>query len=338
MRSGDEKLVQARLESLRAISPATDEAWSATVQRASGPIGIPMPAPSGRSHRGRWLAAAAVAAVAGGAAVVMASGGSSPEPLRTGASTTTTATSVVPEGLLKGTVTVSEAVGDVPRICVSDDWVGGSACSGPEISGWSWNRAGGSTTGADGERTGRYEVTGRLQGDVFTLETAAIATGGTELDATSPAPCTAQVTDAERTRQSDFDAMLTAAKALPDYAGEWYSRDDGAPAMPFDPASGTETIAVAADPESVRPQLEALWGGKLCIVEAERSLAELQAVLDRVEPFAVDHGLEIVSVVVDQEANTVQATVVVSGPQAQQDADAAFGPGAVTVAGLLSPM
>jgi hypothetical protein len=336
MTTDDEQLVRDRLGELRNIATPTDEIWSTISGRASKPQLASEPF---EHHRGRWLAAAAVLLMlAGSAAALSTRDGSDPEPLRTAngkAATSTTA--VAATGELTGTVEVTQQAGGPVRICSSPLFTSGSECSGPEVTGWTWEAVGGGTAGPGGERTGSYTITGHFEGDRFVLTSASLPEHGSDLEAAIPAPCTARATDLTTNNQGAFDAMLATASSLPGYAGEWFSRDPGAPTSPFDPAAGTETVAVAGDAEATRSQLEAIWGGRLCVVAIRSSLSELMSVQERLDAFAQANSIDMTGISIDPVANVVQVGVLVASDQAQAAADAEFGPGLVSIVGRLAP-
>lgn len=256
-----------------------------------------------------------------------------------------------PGTVYTATGTVLEAADGVPQLCT-----GGVAeslppqCSGVELVGWSWSDANGAES-AGGTTWGEYTVTGTYDGERLTLTEPPTppadepAPGADDrLDTPCPEPEGGWHPIEPRTTTSDrMYAALDHAAAQPEYAGSWLDRSMN-PVADDEPDTIAEEEAMS-DPAKLvlnvrftdrldehEEGLREMWGGALCVSDAERTEAELldvQAELQG-EPGVVGSG-------VDTLTGTVSVQVVVDdGVQARLDEE--YGEGVVQVSAVLQPV
>jgi hypothetical protein len=138
------------------------------------------------------------------------------------------------------------------------------------------------------------------------------------------------IADPAKTDESDFAAATGRARELDTYAGVWTEYIDqeelegeGHPST--DPANVIVVAAYTSDPAAHEAELRELWGGGLCLVEAEHTYEELHEVRDAL----VDEFPAINNPVVDQPENVVSAMIPEITPELRAAIDERFGEGIV---------
>lgn len=245
--------------------------------------------------------------------------------------------------------TVLESPGHGPQLCL-----GGVAesyppqCGGPDIVGWDWADVEGEES-ASGTTWGTYHVVGTYADGVFTLTEPARTPSDDARrgDVDFTAPCAAPeggwaVVDPPTATMDAQSAAMEHAAGQPDYAGSWVDQSIN-PAMADgfgpddemlanDPTKLVLVVLFTGDLERHERDLRAIWGGALCVAQAERSEAELDAIqqeIGEVEGFmwsgrtTVDNNVEL-GVVIDD------------GIQAEMDER--YGEGVVVVVPELRPV
>ena len=95
-------------------------------------------------------------------------------------------------------------------------------------------------------------------------------------------------------------------------------------------------LRFTGDPADWETQIREIWGGPLCVLEAERTMTELteiQATIDRELPYPA-----VVSTSQSPTNNAVLVEALFADPELQRDFDQRFGVGAVIVYGWLRPV
>lgn len=262
-----------------------------------------------------------------------------------------------PSGSLAGTLyeataTVLQAPGDVPRLChnVMDSYP--PQCHGPELVGWDWDAV--DAESANGTTWGEYHVVGTWDGERFTLvEPAqpadpALSHAAAEPDFSSACPEPAggwrPVDPAKATFEAQEAALARAAEA-PDYAGAWLDqsyldelavdRDDPAAMeeVANDPTRAVLNLAFTGDLAEREQWIREVWGGPLCLSQAERTLQELFDIQRRVHEDLPD----VFTSGVDETRNVVTVTVMVVTPELQREVEQRYGE-AVVLDGWLKPV
>jgi hypothetical protein len=223
-------------------------------------------------------------------------------------------------------------------------------CSGATLVGWDWAEAPTAET-VNGVTWGRFHVVGtyadarnsftvtkrpalpvpsqpQSRAGEFTTPCATPAGGWRNLD---PAKVTL----------AGFQAMTTAARSQPDFSGLWLDNSTPVDGRVVGITNQVVTIAFTGRLDRHRAEIENLWGGPVCIVQFERSRAELDAILRTVlGPLSRELGLRIVGVgAVDEVTNTITPLDVMLAPSsAQRTLDRRFGVGVVRLHQVLTPL
>jgi hypothetical protein len=124
----------------------------------------------------------------------------------------------------------------------------------------------------------------------------------------------------------DQSAMGDAAQASPDFVTMWMDRSQAVP---------VQNIAFTGPPEQHRAELEAIWGGALCLVQVERSMAELESIQSSLTTESLQKlGLEFVGSHIDELRSRVGLSVLIADRGAQRRVDHEFGKGVVEVSSV----
>ncbi|HLV57263.1 MAG TPA: hypothetical protein VKY81_00055 [Natronosporangium sp.] len=255
--------------------------------------------------------------------------------------------------LYEATATVLQAPGDVPRLChiVMDSYP--PQCGGPEVVGWDWEAV--DAESASGTTWGEYHVVGTWDGERFTLVEPAqpadpdLSRHAAAPDFSSPCPEPAggwrPVDPAKATFEAQEAALARAAQA-PDYAGAWIDQSylDGIDIGDDDPAAMEEVandptrfvlnLAFTGDLGERERWIREVWGGALCLSQAERTLLELYDIQQRVHEDLPD----VLASGVDERRNVVTVTVMVVTPQLRREVEQRYGAEAVILDGWLTPV
>lgn len=241
--------------------------------------------------------------------------------------------------------TVLESPEHGPELCLSG--VAESyppQCGGVPIEGWDWEQAEGEES-ANGTTWGSFHVVGTYDGETFTLTEppGPIQQPSGEGVEQSTSPCPEpeggwQVRDPARATQDELEPSMTYANAQPDKAAVWLTwlvdpSTEGEEAA-LRPGSVVLNVAFTGDLERHEAELEQTWGGPLCVVAFERSLAELEEITAEVAELLGDRLLQYGP---DEVENRVMAHVVAVEPGDQEALDERFGEGVVHLTGALRP-
>lgn len=238
-----------------------------------------------------------LAIAVGAVGAVLLAGCGSPTPAGAPTSTSTTVARSWPaaDGAreYETWATVLETADKQPTLCL-----GGimdslpPQCGGPSITNWDWDAVP-PPSRRSGVRWAEYHVRGTYADGRFTLtETPEPGRPGEswwpDPDGDTPTtPCPEPeggwvATDPAKT--DDEHALIAAAKAQPDFGGIWLDdlqppSDDGYQ----DLSKVVFTVTFTGDLDRHRAELQAVWGGPLCVWRAELPKAELDAAVARIE-------------------------------------------------------
>lgn len=252
-----------------------------------------------------------------------------------------------PEGPVLGIGTVLDAAGEErgPELCLGA--VAESLppqCEGPPLTEWSWDQVPDTYESNAGVRWGTYAVTGIFDGVGFSLtekpQTLALYDAPAPESGDRPATsCTAPeggwaVIDRDRISFADQDAAIAEAIQLPGYAGSFLTRLKSAADTTREPENPSQTVLnvlVTEDVDGARARLEAIWGGPLCVAEAERTEQELLKIQDDL--------IELPGLLrVGAHLTRVEARVVWDDGTLQEWADATYGDDLVVIESALEPV
>jgi hypothetical protein len=97
-----------------------------------------------------------------------------------------------------------------------------------------------------------------------------------------------------------------------------------------------QNVAFTGPVEPHRAQLEAIWGGPICVLQFEHGKGELDATQAALTKDSVqDLGLEYVGSFVDEPRNRVELIVIVTDRAAQRRVDRQLGEGVVKLRSVL---
>lgn len=234
-----------------------------------------------------------------------------------------------------------------PELCAGA--VGASwppQCGGPPIVNWDWEKQGQGAYQTSGRiRWGSFWLAGTFDGTSFTVtETIPAALYDAVADFDEPdfgSPCREpeggwRVLDPSKTTEDSMDAVFATAGRLPGYANAWMdqsrNRADGErhPERMNDPALTTVNVQVTGDVEVAERALRRVWGGALCITQAEHSDAELRRIQRRLNKLP---GMLSSS----SGRDRVEVTVLYDDGSLQRWADATYGKGLVILSSALRP-
>ncbi|PZG23714.1 hypothetical protein C1J01_00375 [Nonomuraea aridisoli] len=153
--------------------------------------------------------------------------------------------------------------------------------------------------------------------------------------------------DPAKATQEAMTAALARAERLPGYAGGWLDQsylDDIDGYEPDDPRSAERhandplrlvlNLRFTGDPATREPEIREVWGGALCLSQAEHTAAELRTLQEKVQEELTD----AYSVSADERAGHVRAGVWAATPELRRHVDATYGKGMVVLDGLLQPV
>lgn len=232
-------------------------------------------------------------------------------------------------------------------------------CSGPVLVGWDWSAHSGEYEDVSGVRWGEFIVQGRydpLAGEFTPTDVVAgagyVSPSAQEHDVTTP--CAEpeggwEIRDAATTTAETMRATFERAAALDGYSSAWMdqSPNPGSSAEPGtdapdeeweramnDPLLSIINVRVTGDRGAAVTALQAVWGGMLCVSEAERTEAELLKITD--ELFGSTPGILYGGPDGNQDA--VAIAVTWDDGALQRQLDDRYGGGVVRVASALVPL
>jgi hypothetical protein len=240
---------------------------------------------------------------------------------------TTTGTASAPEPVEEQRYTVNTTVLESPdhgpQLCLGPVELSlPPQCGGPDVIGFDWADVDDEES-ANGTTWGSYGLTGTWDGERFTLTERPGPHGsvpseeGPPASAEFPTPCEAPDggwadTDPARAGEQHWNAATNYATAQPDVAGIWLDRHAAMRNERPDPNDGVLNVSFTGDLAVHEAELRRLYGGPLCVSSAERPLAELQALQQKVHDElgralftssadAIDGVVEITVTLVDDE-------------------------------------
>lgn len=255
---------------------------------------------------------------------------------------TTTGGGVPDDTVYETTATVLESPDHGPQLCL-----GGVAesyppqCGGPDIVGWDWSTV--QAESASGTTWGTYSLTGTWDGETFTVtgpvgEPEPYDDGGATDFST---PCEEPeggwtVVDEATADDAGLAAAQEYAQGQPDFGGLWVDQSINPASGELgmnDPTKLILNVKFTGDLERHEAELRDRFGGPLCVVETDRTEAELRRLQDDLYE---ELGAHFASV--DIVRGVVEFGVVVADPTLQAELDDAHGAGVVELIGSLRPV
>jgi hypothetical protein len=244
-----------------------------------------------------------------------------------------------------GSGTVLEGPDQAPQLCL-----GGvlesypPQCGGIELVGWDWDAVEGEESAA-GTTWGTWSVTGTWNGSRLTMTEPPAppeAPAADPPDLSSPCDPPPGGWEAGEPPAGDdggWEAALAHARAQPGFAGAWVTplgepgTDAGEPATREEPVPHVLNVHFTDDLERHEAALRERWDGPLCVVGAERTLAELQAVQQELH-----EELDALTSSVDEVRGVVEVTVRVEEPGTREALAVRYGEDVVRLSAELRPV
>lgn len=223
-------------------------------------------------------------------------------------------------------------------------------CGGPVLVGWDWTDWDRLYEDVSGVRWGEFIVTGTYDPDAGQFTPTEVQPGegyeypdATEPDFSSPCPEPAggwRVIDETMTTLDTMNATVALAAELDGYATLWMDQSPNPVTDPYnevamnDPMLTIVNVAVTGDIDAAESQLRRVWGGMLCVSQAQRTEAERLAIVNEVMSetegilVAGPGGIE----------NVVEVLVIFDDGTLQRSLDDRYGVGVVRVSSALTPV
>jgi hypothetical protein len=220
-------------------------------------------------------------------------------------------------------------------------------CDGIPLIGWDWDAVEGEEA-AQGASWGSFTVTGTYDGMTFTVTDAGppqpfphsgpVGTPCPEPDggwaSAEASPDLSMATD------DDMLAAMHGAEAEPDFSGFWIDYvEEPVGEEVVEPGGIIANVAFTGDVDRHVTEIRQTWGGPLCVVEFERTYAELRRIQDEFAAEIGDElGLQTTWSSGDVTRNRVEIGVVVATQEARRAVDERYGEGAVQLIPALRPV
>lgn len=233
------------------------------------------------------------------------------------------------DGRLVGRGTVLDD-GSGPELCFSVAESYPPQCGGIELTNWRWPERG--VERASGTTWGDFAVVGTYDGSRFRVEKTvepAFPPGPDDELPGSPCPEPTggwRAPDPARATHETQERAIRLAQRRPGYADLWVDEQGSY----GDPLRTVLNVTFTEDVAGAEQALREVWGGPLCVSEAERTHAEL---------VAVQHQLEKTPGFIGSGAGFghVDLTVVHDDGSLQRELDRRYGTGLVRVGSALKP-
>jgi hypothetical protein len=245
----------------------------------------------------------------------------------------------------EGNVFVLDEPDREPRVCfgaVADSLP--PQCRGNPILGWDWSVVEGEES-ASNTTWGFFHVVGTYDGRTFDVrEAGPPTTEGSDrdpIDTPCPEP-DGGWTSPDLSKASDHDlvALMRAVEEDPDFAGIWIDYlEESTGEVVAEPGGIIANVAFTGDVETHADMIRTIWGGPLCLLQHERTYAELRAIQRELSGGAAGElGLEVLGSGVSQHDNVVEVGVVVADPSVVAAVEERYGAGAVLLVPALVPV
>jgi hypothetical protein len=243
-------------------------------------------------------------------------------------------------------------------------------CQGLAVLGWDWGAVRGEERFPGGVISGTYRVVGTYEAGSFADADPATSIAGQELpdagdaagrftltspvgppldhasdpgipnpDLRSPCPVPAGgwgVVDPAKASGEAQTAAREYATAQPDYGGGWIDHSPDPTFVPGQAEDTSKTVLNATftgDLPRHEREMRVRWGGPLCVSEATRTYADLQATVQK-----VINEVGVLWSAPNEVAGHVEIGVMADGGSLQQRLDREYGPGTVVVRSVLHPL
>lgn len=217
-------------------------------------------------------------------------------------------------------------------------------CGDVPITNWAWDAVEGEERRA-GTTWGTYAVVGTFDGTSFTVEAVGDPEPEQDPGLESETPCPEPeggwvASDPGRTSQGDLDRAVSTARGEPDFAGVWVDYPNRNPPISEEDTDGLVlNAAFTGDLERHERELRQRWGGPLCLVRFDRTLAELSRIQNELTgDVGEDLGLHVLAASSYEFENVVEIEVVVIDEATREALDDRYGKGVVRALSALRPV
>jgi hypothetical protein len=194
--------------------------------------------------------------------------------------------------------TVLESPDHGPQLCAAVAESYPPQCGGPDIVGWDWADVDGEES-ANGTTWGSYRVVGTWDGERLTLTEPPAepreGPRGPEPDFSTPCPTADggwSIDDPDTASEAGRGAASNHANEQPDLGSIWLdSGAELADVLPDVPEQAVLNVSFTGDLDRHERDLRALYGGPLCVSQAERSQGELVRLQQEVHEALGDDAL-----------------------------------------------
>lgn len=260
-------------------------------------------------------------------------------------------TSVGGDQRYTATATVLESPDHGPQLCLGG--VNESLppqCGGLDITNWEWSDV--DSESASGTTWGTYTVVGTYDGTAFTLTDPAqppSSVPNTEPPSDFGTPCAAPdggwaVVDEATATDDAMNAAIGYANEQSDFAGVWLDQsineelaeasDDEIEGIANDPTRLVLNVAFTGNTEQHEAALREIWGGALCVVQADHTEDDLRAIQQELH----EEYDGLLGSGVDTQAGRVTVSVIADDGSLQAELDDRYGEGVIVVSSALQPV
>lgn len=214
-------------------------------------------------------------------------------------------------------------------------------CGGMRIDGWDWDGVSGEES-AGGAVWGDFEITGRYDGETFTVIKAGLPRDPPADDDPITSACPEpsggwDVPDSERTSEVDRDRAIRAAHRQADFAGAWIDYV-GAPDEFVADADIVLNVAFTGELGRHEEEIRAHWGGPLCVTVHEHTRRRLREIQNDLGAAAEEIGVQVLWSSISETGNFVEIGVVVADAETREKIDERYGAGTVEMSAQLRPV
>ncbi|NRQ35237.1 hypothetical protein HII36_25920 [Nonomuraea sp. NN258] len=241
-------------------------------------------------------------------------------------------------------LTVLESPEHGPQLCVGVQFSDPPQCTGLDVAGWDWSAV--RHEAREGVRWGDYRLVGTWDGARLTIteppgEPARHGPMADEDLTPCPEPAGGwPIADGAKTTWQSAKEAMARAESAGDFAGAWFDQppvDGPVSEDTYDPGRAVVNVAFTGGLAGREEWIREIWGGPLCLSRAQRTEAELRALQGRVSRDRRAAG-DFVGSYTDISGNRVVIMVWVATDELRRELDAAYGPGAVELSGILQPV
>lgn len=211
-------------------------------------------------------------------------------------------------------------------------------CGGVRVAGWDWGEVDGEER-SGGTIWGEFRVVGTYDGKTFTLTERPGPNRRSSEDTKISSACKKPAggwerPNPDRAGDQEMQKAFEIATRDPDYAGGWLSDAEKVDANGVqDLSTAVLNFGFTGDLDRHEAEIRRIWGGGLCLVKRDRTLAELQRVALDAHSYADSIGLEVRTSNANEVTWIVEIGVFFADAEAQKKMDERFSGATVKLLG-----